>query len=148
MATPENQKKIMWLSRYRSICRQLRSKYEELEKTRTLETKVTQTLSDMPHGSSGENSIETGTEKVLEIESQIIDEIKQLSVVRSEIENAIQTVPEGQYRELMERRYIMGQSWERISVEMHYDSIGKNVFKIHGKALMLLKVDTQLHLSA
>lgn len=40
----------------------------------------------------------------------------------------------------MELRYIMGQSWERISVEMHYDSIGKNVFKIHGQALMLLKV--------
>ena len=136
MATPENQKKIMWLSRYRSICRQLRSKYEELEKTRTLETKVTQTLSDMPHSSSGENSIETGTEKVLEIESQIIDEIKQLSVVRSEIENAIQTVPGGKCREVLENRYIAGKQWEQIAVDMNYDY--RWVLRLHGRALAQL----------
>lgn len=138
MATPENQKKIMWLSRYRSICRQLRSKYEELEKTRTLETKVTQTLSDMPHGGSGENSIETGTEKVLEIESQIIDEIKQLSVVRSEIENAILAVPDENYRELLELRYIAGLTWEKIAVKMNYTY--RNVCYLHGKSLNTIKI--------
>lgn len=141
MATPENHKKIMWLSRYRSICRQLHSKYEELEKTRALETKVTQTLSDMPHGGGGENSIEAGTEKVFEIESQIADEIRQLTFTRSEIENAIRAVPDENYRELLELRYIDGLTWEKIAVKMNYTY--KWVCTLHGKALGSVKISKE-----
>ena len=133
MATPENQKKIMWLSRYRSICRRIRNKLDNIERLHSIETKITPTLSDMPKGGGQENKIESATESIIEIQSQIADEIRQLTFTRSEIENAIRAVPDENYRELLELRYIDGLTWEKIAVKMNYTY--RWVCTLHGKAL-------------
>jgi hypothetical protein len=141
-----SQEKKIWLNRYRSICRQMESKYEEKARLRSLETKITPTLSDMPKGGDNSSKIEVMSEKIMELDQQISDELGKLVIVRSEIEAAIHDVPNQIYRELLERRYIRGQYWEQIAVDMNYDY--RYVLKIHGRALGLLQIvkeDTKRH---
>ena len=49
----------------------------------------------------------------------------------------IDTVEQGQLHELLTRRYIRGQTWEVIAVEMHYSWRG--VHKMHLRALGAVK---------
>jgi DNA repair exonuclease SbcCD ATPase subunit len=134
-----SQEKKEWLNRYKSICRRILNKGEELENYRSMATKITQAWSDMPKAQSNENRIEVITEKIIEVESQINDELDELQSVRTEIENAINQIPNETYQELLERRYIQGQRWERIAIEMMYDY--RYVLKLHGKALQTLHIE-------
>lgn len=134
-----SQEKKEWLNRYKSICRRILNKGEELENYRSMATKITPALSDMPKAQSNENRIEVITEKIIEVESQINDELDELLSVRTEIENVINQIPNETYQELLERRYIQGQRWERIAIEMMYDY--RYVLKLHGKALQTLHIE-------
>ena len=134
-----SQEKKEWLNRYKSICRRILNKGEELENYRSMATKITQAWSDMPKAQSNENRIEVITEKIIEVESQINNELDELQSVRTEIENAINQIPNETYQELLERRYIQGQRWERIAIEMMYDY--RYVLKLHGKALQTLHIE-------
>lgn len=133
-----SQDKKHWLSRYQSINRQVKSKLDEIERLRSLETKITPTLSDMPKSGGINNKIELVTERIDEIEQQMSDELKMLVDTRAEIEAAIQEIDEAVYRELLERRYIYGERWEQIAVDMIYDY--RTVFKVLYRALDKLQI--------
>lgn len=136
-----SQEKKEWLNRYKSICRRILNKGEELENYRSIATKITPTLSDMPKVQSNESRVEVITEKIIEVESQISEELDELRNVRSEIEDAIKQVQNSIYQELLERRYIQGQRWERIAIDMMYDY--RYVIKLHGKALQALHIEKE-----
>ena len=90
----------------------------------------------MPHGGQQENKIETSTEKIIEIEAEINSEIDKFLIIKTEVKAAINTVPSEKYRELLERRYIYGQKWEQIAIDMNYSC--RNIWYMHGKALNLV----------
>ena len=133
-----NQEKKQWLRSYQSVYRRIKIKREDIERLRSLETKITPTISDMPKGNNQSNKIELITEKIADIEDHISDEMKELDETRSEIEEAIREVPNEIYQEILERRYINGQHWELIAVEMNYDY--RWILRLHGKALEMIKV--------
>ena len=60
-------------------------------------------------------------------------------------ELALDRLEQDDLKVLLISRYISYKTWEKISVDMHYDVEGKNVYKMHGKAIALLKLDTVLH---
>lgn len=64
------------------------------------------------------NVTETALLKVLEYEQQINAEIDRLVNLRLEIENAIMSVNDDVQREVLERRYLLFEKWEKIAVEM------------------------------
>ena len=128
-----SQEKKHWLGRYRSICRRIEAKIEEKERLRSLETKITPTLSDMPKGGGGDDKLATMTEKIDEIDHQLSDELDALAHARAEIEAAIQTVEPESYREVLERRYIRGERWEQIAVDMGYEL--RWLYRLHHRAL-------------
>lgn len=138
-----SQEKIKFLERYKNIDRQIQAKCDEKSVWMSRATKITPTLSDMPKGSEQENKIETAVEKIMLIESEINAEIDELLIVKTEVKAAIQTVPSEKYRELLERRYIRGQKWEQVAVEMNYDYSW--VLRMHGKALPMVQIATKSH---
>lgn len=85
------------------------------------------------HSTSGSNSIESALLKVVEYEEKINAEIDELVNKRLEIEKAIRMVNDEVLQEILTRRYLQFQKWERIAVEMHYSI--QWVFKLHGQAL-------------
>lgn len=138
-----SQDKIEYLKRYKDIDRRIQAKCDEKSVWMARATKITPTFSEMPKGGQEESKIEAAIEKIMEIDSEINDEIDELLIVKSEVKAAINTVPNEKYRELLERRYIRGQKWEQIAVDMNYDYSW--VLRLHGKALPLVQIATKSH---
>ena len=52
----------------------------------------------------------------------------------NEIYNQVQLMQDETEKEVLERRYLLGDSWWRIAVKMNYAE--SNIYKIHGAALL------------
>ena len=83
------------------------------------------------------NSIERAILRVVEYEERINTEIEELTQKRLEIEEVIEAVPDETLREILKRRYLMYQKWDKIAEEMHYSI--QWIHKLHGAALTKIK---------
>ena len=83
------------------------------------------------------NVTETALFKVLEYEERINAEIDRLVDLRFEIENVITSVNNDVQREVLERRYLLFEKWEKIAVEMNIDL--RWVYRLHKKALLAIE---------
>ena len=63
---------------------------------------------------------------IMEKRSLALDKLQQVERVIAEVENK-------DYRQLLHRRYIEGNTWEKIAVEMNYSY--QWICKLHGRAL-------------
>jgi hypothetical protein len=60
-----------------------------------------------------------------------------LITLRKEAGALIEQIADGRYREVLTRRYLHGQSWEQVAVDMGYDYY--HVHKLHGRALKIFQ---------
>ena len=142
MATPQNQKKIEWLSRFRKSEQEVTRLYGELERWNSKAEKVTQRVSPMPPGAKGGNKVQDCVEIISAVKKNINQEIVNQCHVRNDITAAIKSVPDGTLRTLLELRYIDGLTWEKIAVKMNYTY--QWICVLHGRALkQLIEVDTR-----
>ena len=133
MATPENQKKINWLTRFRKSEAELNRLYDEQARWRAKAEKVTQRISPMPPGAPSGNRVQDAVEKIGEVESHINHEIMEQCKERDEIASTIAEVPDETMRLLLRLRYIDGMTFEQIAVKMNYS--WRWVIALHGRAL-------------
>ena len=140
-----NQEKKAYLSRYRDNEREIRRLREEIERWRSTAYAVGLRLSPTGGGGSGVDRLQVNVEQLVQLQNRLARQYDERVRLREEIEDAIETVPEERLRLLLRYRYIDGWTWERISVELSYDVEGRNVYKLHGKALSLLDLDIVLH---
>jgi hypothetical protein len=140
-----NQEKIQYLKQYKRLDKKIDRLLEEKDKWRCRAEKITQTITDMPHGGDGENQRELAICKMVDCDREATRLIDAYVDLGREIKSCIDKVDNEDYRLLLSYRYIDGKTWEKISVLMNYDVEGKNIFKLHGKAITLLNVDTQQH---
>lgn len=133
MATPENEAKIKYLSRYIALNRRIDRLLEEQSRWREMALKITPVLSQPPGGGGSGSPIERPMDKVLEIDVEINREIDELQIVRQEIRAALNQLEDENLKLLMEYRYIDGLTWEQIAVKMNYSYM--QICRLHGKAL-------------
>ena len=133
MATPENELKIRYLSRYRRLNQRIDRLLEEQSRWREMALKITPVLSQTPGGGGSGSPIERPMDKVLEIDVEINREIDELQIVRQEIRAALNQLEDENLKLLMEYRYIDGLTWEQIAVKMNYSYM--QICRLHGKAL-------------
>ena len=128
-----NQEKKAWLLQYRRL--HARIDRLEREKARWIEraTQISATSDGMPHGSGVSDKVGNTAAKIADLTAEINREIDKLADLRREIEAAVRTVDDSVLRELLERRYIDGDTWENIAVQMHYSYM--HVCRLHGMAL-------------
>lgn len=128
-----NQEKKAWLLQYRRL--DDRIDRMEKEKSRWMEraTKMSASSDGMPRGSGVSDTVGQAVAKIADLQAEINREIDRLVDLRREIEAAIRTVDDSVLRELLERRYIDGDTWENIAVLMHYSYM--HVCRLHGMAL-------------
>ena len=128
-----NQDKKAWLLQYRRLDERIDRL--EKEKARWIEraTKMSAPSDGMPHGSGVSDTVGLAVSKAADLAAEINREIDRLADLRREIEAAIQTVEGSVFREVLERKYIDGDTWENIAVQMHYSYM--HVCRLHGMAL-------------
>lgn len=138
--TPENEAKKQYLLRYRQAEREVQLLMEEKERLLALATKVTPSLSGEAHGSGGGDRVGTATEKIIQCEEEINRAVDRAVDLRNEIKGAIATVPDWKLREILTRRYILGQKWEQVAWEMSLEF--RWVRRLHGRAIAILTLES------
>lgn len=138
MPTPENQKKIEYLSRYRKLGKRIEQLSTERAMWLSRACKTTQTISDMPKAKNGAQGDSGEVAQYIEIGEEITRELRNLHRLRREIRAVITTLEDDILQTLMLYRYIDGMTFEEIAVKLHYS--WRQVCRKHGQALAKLRM--------
>ena len=120
-----------YLSQYTTAGGEIEALIDELQRIRSLAEKTTMSF-DSDGGAAGTRNTEKlpeAVEKIMEIEEEIGKRVVSLAFLRIDIYNTICKVEDSKSRVLLMKRYICGESFERIATEMGYtyNHIVKNI---------------------
>lgn len=128
--------KLAFLRRYRDAQRTMRRCMEELSQLRAEAASVSAALSGMPSGGGDGQAIPRAVERIADAESRLASAYGTALAERSRVKDAIDTVPDPLRRDILTRRYILGQRWERIAADN--DLVMRQVFRLHHRAVEAL----------
>lgn len=134
-----------YLMQVRLIDRRLRNVTKEIEAIREAyaETLRSPWPDGQPHGAGGKS------DPVGEAAAALADQLRGLEAgqirlraklwsIRAEVVNVIGRVPDADCNELLSRRYVEGQKWEQIALEMNFDYTWV-AGGLHSKALKMVR---------
>ncbi|WP_283123592.1 hypothetical protein [Anaerotignum lactatifermentans] len=124
-----NEEKKQYLRRYQVAKRRVGLIQEEIEELRSSKTSPVGLGDGMPHG-SGTSDLSGYAARLDELLRELEAEKEMQMVTYREIRQQIGMVPDAIEQEILSRRYLIGQSWEKIAVEMKYSY--RHVTKLHG----------------
>lgn len=113
--------KIAWLRRYLDSLRLERELEREVDQMETLATRVTPRLSGMPGGGADGQSLPRAVEGIIRAKQELDAQIDVCKAIRGEVVAALEQITNPRDHEILRRRYILGQKWEQIAVEMNMD---------------------------
>lgn len=125
--------KLAFLRRYRDAQRTMRRCMEELAQLRDEAASVSQALSGMPSDGGDGQAIPRAVERIADAESRLVSAYGAALSERNRVKDAIDTVPDPLRRDILTRRYILGQRWERIAADN--DLVMRQVFRLHHRAV-------------
>lgn len=128
-----NEEKKQYLRRYQQAKRRAALLMAQMEELRSSKTSPVGLGDGMPHG-SGTSDLSGYAARLDELLRELEAEKEMQMVTYREIRQQISMVPDPTEQEILSRRYLLEQRWEKISVEMNYDY--RYVLKLHGKALL------------
>lgn len=128
--------KLAFLRRYRDAQRTMRRLLEELAQLRAEAASVSAALSGMPSGGGDGQAIPRAVERIEAAESRLAFAYGTALAERCRVKDAIDTVPDPLRRDILIRRYILGQRWERIAADN--DLVMRQVFRLHHRAVEAL----------
>lgn len=113
--------KIAWLRRYLDSLRLERELEREVDQMETLATRVTPRLSGMPGGGADGQSLPRAVEGIIRAKQELEVQVNVCKAIRAEVVAALEQITNPRDHEILRRRYILGQRWEEIAVEMHLE---------------------------
>ena len=113
--------KIAWLRRYLDSLRLERELEREVDQMETLATRVTPRLSGMPGGGADGQSLPRAVEGIIRAQQELEAQVNVCKAIRGEVVAALEQITNPRDHEILRRRYILGQKWEQIAVEMNMD---------------------------
>lgn len=127
-----NEEKKQYLRRYQVAKRREKLIQEEIDELRSSKTSPVGLGDGLPHG-SGTSDLSGYAARLDELMRELEAEREMQMVTYHEIWNQVKKIPNATEQEVLTRRYLIGQSWEKIAVEMHYSY--RQIIRIHGAAL-------------
>lgn len=127
-----NEEKKQYLRRYQAAKKRAKMIQEEIDELRSSKTSPVGLGDGLPHG-SGTSDLSGYAARWDELVRELEAEKEMQMVTYREIRQQIGMVPDPTEQEILSRRYLIGQSWEKIAVEMKYSY--RHVTKLHGHAL-------------
>lgn len=127
-----NEEKKQYLRRYQVAKRREKLIQDAIAELRSSKTSPVGLGDGMPHG-SGTSDLSGYAARLDELMRELEAEREMQMVTYHEIWNQVKKIPNATEQEVLTRRYLIGQSWEKIAVEMHYSY--RQIIRIHGAAL-------------
>lgn len=138
--TIEEKKK--YLQRYQAAVRQLAFCEAELHRVETLETRITQVLSNMPTGSPDGSKPELATERKDNAQQMYKAAVATHHRTMVEISNLLNNQLDGKELMVMQLRYLTGLKWEdvadRVGITMRW------MWKLHTDALQRIVIENKI----
>lgn len=136
--------KKQWLWRYRESLQREKELADEVKELRERAYNITPALTGMPGGPSDGQSLPRAVERIIQAQQKLEAQINICGATRREVVAVIEQVKDPRDHEILRRRYLLGQKWEQIAVEMHYNR--QYVCKRHKRTVAKLAIegDTQM----
>ena len=137
----EYSEKIAWLRRYREAVQREETLAQEIEALRCQAARVTQALTGMPGGGDGQalpRAVPRAVERIMETQMLLAAEAVRAVNVHDQVKAAIDTVPDPLRRDILTRRYILLQRWERIAADNNFTL--RRVLQIHHKTVEAMEI--------
>lgn len=112
------EEKVRWLRRYRDALRLEKELREELKDQQTRACKTTAALTGMPGGGGDGQALPRAVESIVAAQQELQAQINLCGATRNEVVAALDQVTDARDHEILRRRYLLGQRFEQIAVEM------------------------------
>lgn len=112
------EEKVRWLKRYRDALRLEKELREELKDQQTRACKTTAALTGMPGGGGDGQALPRAVESIVAAQQELQAQINLCGATRREVVAALDLVVDARDHEILRRRYLLGQRFEEIAVEM------------------------------
>lgn len=132
-----NEEKKQYLRRYQEAKKRAKRIQEEIEELRSSKTSPVGLGDGLPHG-SGTSDLSGYAARLDELLRELEAEKEMQMVTYREIRQQISMVPDPTEQEILSRRYLLWQGWEKIAVEMGYSY--RNITRLHGYALQHFEI--------
>lgn len=116
--------KVEWLSRYRAALKKEKLLRDELQALRERSIGCGQALNGMPRAASDGQSLPRAVESILKAQQELECQINVCGAIRREVVAAIETVPDDRDQEILRRRYLLGEKWYQIGMELPMNERG------------------------
>ena len=90
------------------------------------------------------NAVERAYCQIAEYNAETDKLLDEYNVVRRQTERLISSISDAAQREVLSRRYLIGQQWEEIAGSMNYSV--RHITRLHGLALQNMSLNVQLYL--
>ena len=134
------EEKIRWLRRYRDALRLEEELRQELEAQRARACKTTAALTGMPGGGGDGQALPRAVESIVAAQQELQAQINLCGATRREVVAALDQVTDTLDHEILRRRYLLGQRWENIAVEMHIEL--RWIYRRHRRAVSELTMES------
>lgn len=129
----ENERKKEYLKGYIYSVRKAQRLKEQIEELRSQQMFPSANHDGMPQGNAHSDLVRLYGRGWMHLVSQLEAE-KEIAIREyNEIYNQVQLMQDEAEKEVLERRYLLGDSWWRIAVKMNYAE--SHIYRIHGAAL-------------
>ena len=116
--------KVEWLRRYRAALKKEKLLCDELQALRERSIGCGQALNGMPRAASDGQSLPRAVESILKAKQELECQINVCGAIRREVVAAIETVPDDRDQEILRRRYLLGEKWYQIGMELPMNERG------------------------
>lgn len=134
------EEKVRWLRRYRDALRLEKELREELKDQQTRSCKTTAALTGMPGGGGDGQALPRAVESIVAVQQELQAQINLCGATRREVVAALDQVTDARDHEILRRRYLLGQRWEKIAVEMNIEL--RWVYRRHRRAVSGLTMES------
>ena len=111
---------------------------EQIEHYKALVNDCSVTYSDSPKSTASNYKLEECTQKIMDLQEELCEAMADLVDVTCEISRAIQKIENYDYQDLLVKRYVLGEPWEKIATDLGYEL--RYIHKLHGRALQEIKI--------
>lgn len=126
-----------YLSGYKDMCEQLSDRLQEVRGLKDMKYNISASFDSASKASGGDSRMSRIVAKMDELEELVEREVACITSKKMEIERAIGSVKNEQFRTLLEKKYIQFKSLEVIAVEMGYGY--RHICRLHGEALKQIR---------
>jgi hypothetical protein len=134
--------KVRWLWRYRDALKLEVELRQELEAQRALACKTTAALTGMPGGGGDGQALPRAVESIVAAQQELQAQINLCGATRCEVVAVLDQVTDTRDHEILRRRYLLGQRFEEIAVDMVLEY--RWVRRLHKRAVNILTLESPL----